>query len=113
MPSATDELLNLPPYGLPPEVKAAALLAAVPEQIAHHDEHCPPYARWLQHQGLDPHDPIEDLADVPFLPVGIFKRLFLSSRSPNRKSSACWRPAARRRRSPAAFRSTRRRGIGR
>ena len=54
MSSATDDLLNLPPYGVPPEVKTAALLAAVREQIVHHAEHCPPYARWLRHQGFDP-----------------------------------------------------------
>ena len=79
MTSATDDLLNLPPYGLPPEVKTAALLAAVREQIAHHRTHCPPYARWLRHQGFEPQDPIRGLADVPWLPVGIFKRLYLSS----------------------------------
>ena len=79
MSSATDDLLNLPPYGLPPEVKTAALLAAVQEQLGHHFAHCPPYARWLRSQGFDPRRPIACLADVPFLPVGIFKRLFLSS----------------------------------
>ena len=83
MISATDQLLNLLPYGLTPEVKTAALLAAVQEQIGHHAEHCPPYARWLRRQGIDPHDPIRSLADVPWLPVGIFKRLFLSSVSPS------------------------------
>ena len=66
--------MSLPPYGLPPKAKRAALLAAVREQIAHHAQYCPPYARWLQNEGRDPHAPIEDLADVPFLPVGIFKR---------------------------------------
>ncbi len=79
MTSATDDLLNLPPYGLAPEVKERALIAAVREQIEHHQEHCPPYARWLRGQGFDPHDPIHRLADVPWLPVGIFKRLYLSS----------------------------------
>ena len=79
MSSATDDLLNLPPYGLPPEVKSAALLPAVREQIAHHREHCPPYARWLRHLGFDPQTPLRGLADVPWLPVGIFKRLYLSS----------------------------------
>ncbi|MEI8372071.1 MAG: hypothetical protein WCJ35_04455 [Planctomycetota bacterium] len=79
MTSATENLLNLPPYGLTPEVKTVALLTAVREQIGHHAEHCPLYARWLRHQGFDPRDPINSLADVPFLPVGIFKRLYLSS----------------------------------
>jgi len=79
MTSATDHLLSLPPYGVAAEIKAAALLAAVGEQIAHHYEHCPLYARWLRRQGFDPRHPIPGLADVPWLPVSIFKRLFLSS----------------------------------
>jgi hypothetical protein len=79
MASATDHLLNLPPYGLAAEAKTAALLAAVREQIGHHAQHCPPYARWLRGRGFDPRGPIQNLAEVPWLPVGIFKRLFLSS----------------------------------
>jgi hypothetical protein len=79
MPSATDEFLNLPPYGVPPEAKTAAMLAAVSESIGHHCANCPPYARWLRQQGFDPGRPLKCLADVPFLPVGIFKRMFLSS----------------------------------
>jgi hypothetical protein len=79
MSSATDTLLDLPPYGLPPEAKTAALLAAVQEQLVHHAEHCPPYARWLKNEGYNLQNPITSLSDVPFLPVGIFKRLFLSS----------------------------------
>ncbi len=79
MNSATDDLLNLPPYGLEPTAKSIALLDAVREQLAHHFQHCPPYARWLAKQGFDPNGPIQSLAEVPFLPVNIFKRLFLSS----------------------------------
>jgi hypothetical protein len=79
MPSATDKLLDLPAYGLSASEKNAALLAAVHEEIVHHATHCPPYARWLAHQGFDIHGPIGNLADVPFLPVNIFKRLLLSS----------------------------------
>jgi len=79
MASATDYLLSLPPYGLTREAKTAALLAAVMEQVVHHYEHCPPYARWLRRQGFDPGNPIRSLADVPWLPVSIFKRLFLKS----------------------------------
>ena len=79
MTSATDDLLSLPPYGVPVEAKTAALLAAVREQIAHYVEHCPPYARWLRRQGFNPNISIHSPADVPFLPVSIFKRLYLSS----------------------------------
>ena len=112
MASATDNLLELPPYGLPQETKTAALLAAVQEQIVHHAEHCPQYSRWLRCQGFDPRSPIRDLADVPFLPVGIFKRLYLAS-VPQSQVARADVPAAPRRRSPAASRSIGRRGTGR
>ena len=79
MTSATDDLLSLPPYGVPPDVKSAALLAAVREEIAHHYVNCPPYARWCRQQGFDPQRPINDVAAVPPLPVGIFKRMLLAS----------------------------------
>ncbi len=79
MPSAVDDLLNLPPYGLPAEAKAAALLAAARESLACHMANCPPYARWRQRQGFDPEALLEKVTDVPFLPVGIFKRMFLAS----------------------------------
>jgi hypothetical protein len=79
MSSATDELLHLPPYGVPRETKSAALMAAVREEIAHHYANCPPYARWCRQQGFDPQAPLTSAAEVPFLPVGIFKRMFLAS----------------------------------
>ena len=79
MSSAVDELLELPPFGVPAEAKAAAFMAAVREAIAHHCTNCPPYARWLRRQGFDRGVSIKSAADVPFLPVGIFKRMFLAS----------------------------------
>jgi hypothetical protein len=79
MSSATDDLLNLPPFGVAAETKAAVFLAAVREAIGHHYADCPSYARWCGQQGFDPSRRIESVADVPFLPVGIFKRLFLAS----------------------------------
>jgi hypothetical protein len=77
--SAIDRLLALPPFGLSAEAKAAALLPAVSEALLHHHEHCPSLARWHEKRGFDPHRPLTDLADVPFLPVGVFKRLLLAS----------------------------------
>jgi hypothetical protein len=79
MASATEHLFDLPPYGLPAAVKTAALLAAVREQITYHEQHCTLYARWLRRQGFDPNLSLDSLTDVPYLPVGIFKRLYLSS----------------------------------
>lgn len=79
MTSKVDALMKLPPFGLEPKEKADALLPAVQEELAHHYEHCRPFGRWCDRRGFDPHRPIDDLADVPFLPVSIFKRLSLRS----------------------------------
>ncbi len=77
--SAVDKLLDLPPYGVRPAEKDAALMAAVNEELAHHVDHCEPYRRWSHKHGLDRQKTFDRLADVPFLPVGIFKRLELAS----------------------------------
>ncbi len=74
-----DELLAMPPFGVEPEAKSAALLAAVNEAMRHHYEHCPPFRRWCDKQGYRPSTPIRDMVSLPFLPVGIFKRVELSS----------------------------------
>lgn len=77
--SAVDALLELPPYGLSAEAKASALGQAVGEELAFHYEHCDLFQKWCRKQGFRPQEEIRDLAAVPFLPVGIFKRLLLSS----------------------------------
>ncbi|MGD0899804.1 MAG: hypothetical protein ABR915_18380 [Thermoguttaceae bacterium] len=82
MASATDDLLNLPPFGLTPEAKAAALLPAIHEALVYHYEHCGPFARWCAHERFDPREEMRDLAAVPFLPVNIFKRMSLCSVPP-------------------------------
>lgn len=79
MSGTVEELLKLPPYGLSLEAKAAALVPAVCEELVHHRRICPPFARWCEKQGFNPEAGVEDLAEVPFLPVGIFKRLLLRS----------------------------------
>ena len=75
----TDELLKQSPYATHPGEHRDLLCAAMCEAIEYHCASCPPYARWYQKQGLDPHSPIEDLAKLPFLPVSIFKRMSLES----------------------------------
>ena len=79
MSSAVDTLLSLPPFGIAPEAKTAALLPAVREELVHHYEHCPPFAQWCDKRGFAPGLAIADLAEIPFLPVNIFKRLSLRS----------------------------------
>lgn len=77
--SAVDALLDLPPYGLSPQAKNEALARAVGEELVHHYEHCEPYRTWCRKRGFDPREGVGDLAGVPFLPVGIFKRMLLRS----------------------------------
>src|ERR1039458_3693008 len=76
---ATDELLRQPPYAARQGEHQALLWAAVRESIAHHCAHCPAFDRWYRKQGTTPEAEITDLAQVPFLPVSIFKRLPLES----------------------------------
>src|ERR1019366_8569888 len=76
---ATDELLRQPPYAARPGEHQALLRAAVREAIAHHCANCPAFDRWYRKQGTTPEAEITDLAQVPFLPVSIFKRLSLES----------------------------------
>jgi len=77
--SAIDELFKVPPYATQPGEHRGLLRAAMREAIQHHCESCLPFERWYRRQGLDPNAEIEDLAQVPFLPVSIFKRLSLES----------------------------------
>jgi hypothetical protein len=74
-----DELLRQPPYATRPGELQNLLRAAVQEAIGHHCEHCPAFNRWYRKQGVDPAAEIKDLAQVPFLPVSIFKRMSLES----------------------------------
>jgi len=76
---AIDELLHQPPYATQPGQYGGLLRAAVREAISYHCEHCPVFERWYVKQGLDPEAEIQDLGQVPFLPVSIFKRMDLKS----------------------------------
>lgn len=79
MATTIDELLRKPPYATRPREHRALMLAAVREAIGHHCVHCPEFARWYRKQGADPQREFDDLSEVPFLPVSVFKRLTLSS----------------------------------
>jgi phenylacetate-coenzyme A ligase PaaK-like adenylate-forming protein len=69
-----------PPYGLRQAEKDAVLLRHLAELTAHHQAHCPPYARLLQ--ALGGTVPAQ-VADIPFLPVSLFKTDPLSSVPPD------------------------------
>lgn len=67
-----------PPYGLAREPKQQLLVPALRELTQHHVSHCAPYAGIVSAGGSDIRR-IASLADVPFLPVRLFKHLELLS----------------------------------
>ena len=71
-PAASDELLAGPVYGLYQAEREARLLPVLNALTAHHATACPPYGRILDAFGASP--TATRLADVPWLPVSLFKR---------------------------------------
>jgi hypothetical protein len=78
-PEAVDALLQLPPYSLPQAEKEAALLPVLTALVAHHRRACPAYAAILD---ATPARPPARLADLPFIPVRLFKHHTLASVPP-------------------------------
>ncbi len=76
MHPTASELLQVPPYGVAQPEKEALLLPLLQELTDHHRRHCEPYARILER--VFPGE-IRTLADVPFLPVALFKDHLLKS----------------------------------
>ena len=72
-----ERLLEAPPYALGRNEREPLLLTQLNALTAHHRAHCPPYAQLagLLHASA----PAARLADVPFLPVGLFKSHKLAS----------------------------------
>ena len=59
--------------GLPPlPATEAAFTAAALALFRHQAAHCPPYRAWLAALGRRP-EAVQQLADIPFLPIGFFK----------------------------------------
>lgn len=75
-----DDLLARAPYSLPQAEKDAALLPGLQALTQFHYAHCPPYARIIDAAwgGMRAWD---SLADLPFLPVQLFKEHTLASTS--------------------------------
>jgi hypothetical protein len=59
--------------------REAALLPVLVELIAHHRRACPAYDRILAALGVPGDRPWDRIADLPWLPVGLFKRHALKS----------------------------------
>ncbi len=73
LPGATiDELLEAPLYGLTQPDKEARLTAALAQLTAHHRAGCAPYRRLTDVLAGGARAP-RRLAEVPWLPVGLFK----------------------------------------
>ncbi len=74
-------LLALPPYGLARAEKRAFLTEELAALTRHHAAHCAPYARMLAATGTDA-DTVTDYAQLPPLPVRLFKEFDLMSVPP-------------------------------
>lgn len=73
-----DALLEAPPYALTAPEKEAALLPLLLELTALHRTLCPPYGAMLEALDFRAGD-CRSVEELPFLPVGLFKRLELRS----------------------------------
>ena len=70
--------LDQPMFELEPERKASMLLGDLSALTGHHLAHCPPYRRLVERLFPD-HARAASLADLPFLPVSLFKSHELAS----------------------------------
>lgn len=73
-----DELLSFGPYSLKSREKGDVLAAFLRQLTEFHSAHCPGYRRVLDALGVRTAE-IRSLADVPFLPVRLFKEYDLRS----------------------------------
>lgn len=73
-----EETMAVGAYSLPQPVREYSLLGGLNELTAHHHACCPPYARILD-GAWSGANPAGRLADVPYLPVSLFKSLRLQS----------------------------------
>lgn len=79
MSQSFDALMELDAYSTPAEKKHQCLVPAIVEALASHYERCKFYKIWCDKNEFDPAKTLTNLADIPFLPVNIFKRLYLHS----------------------------------
>lgn len=77
-----DDLLNRPPFSLPQREKERVLLDELVALSEHHRAHCAEYARICRVM-FPQSSAASSLADLPYLPVGLFKERLLSSVPPD------------------------------
>ncbi len=80
---SVDEILAGPQFRLDAEAKERALLPLLTSLTRWHQSQCEAYARMLAASGWDV-DRCRSMAQLPYVPIGVFKRLLLSSVSPDR-----------------------------
>ncbi len=73
-----DDILGFPPYGPDAEEKNRILTERLKELTAYHRKNCYQYAKILDAFDQDP-ESIQNVSDVPFIPVRLFKELSLRS----------------------------------
>lgn len=76
--SAFESLVTAPPFSMVQAEKESVMLGALNDLTAHHHAKSEGYARIVD-RGFGGLTAASTLADVPFLPVGLFKHLELSS----------------------------------
>lgn len=76
--SPCEELFTCAPYVLNQKTKEAQLLTQLNALSNHHQRHCIPYKHLWRSFGWSDR-PAESLEEVPYLPVGVFKRRVLTS----------------------------------
>lgn len=74
-----DELLTLKPYSLDQKEKDIILTEMLAELTIHHYQNCIEYRNILDAIGFDPYKGITDYAELPMLPVRLFKEMPLKS----------------------------------
>lgn len=79
MTHAFNALNSCHAYNTADAEKQRYLLPAVMEALSSHYQRCEYYRIWCNKKHFDPHSSITNLAEIPFLPVNIFKRLTLQS----------------------------------
>jgi hypothetical protein len=67
-----EHLLSVPPYSQPPEEKEARLLEILKEEVRYCCQKHAGYRNYIEHWPIDFRSAAQ-IADLPFLPVGIFK----------------------------------------
>jgi hypothetical protein len=68
-----DALLALPSFSLNDEQKKVIFLRSIKKAFLFHWRNCPEFKYYCQKQGFSVHNPLERLADYPYLPVALFK----------------------------------------